>query len=157
MRDEQTLSGGAERDAGLMLDVDVCEQVMGWPVNRADGRHWHTFKPHRLVGRDCCAENYEGAFCPSQDMDAAWEVAEALKVRGLSVNVHTHHTGAWSCDIWRLAKPGATDEDMWFTPMGSARADKAPLAICRAALKAATALRTPEKVSSEAAAQEVGE
>jgi hypothetical protein len=67
----------------------------------------------------------------SSDITAAWQVVEALERRAQLVDITRRKdfdTGLypWECEIWNTS--GAPDS--------SAIADTAPLAICRAALKA---------------------
>jgi hypothetical protein len=116
-----------EIPAGRELDALIAENVFGWLVNRSDN-HWHTVgetgrERHILIGRDCCADKYDGgAFCPSANIADAWRVVE--KLRG---DFHMHRTpgNGYACEF-------APREFL----RSVAYADTAPHAICLAALKA---------------------
>jgi hypothetical protein len=117
------------------IDALVAEHVMGWTVNRSDGRHWHTVapaagadNPHLLVGMDCCEDKYCGCFMPSRRIESAWRVVEKMREREWSVMVDS--TGfpdeEWRCLMWQ------GERERWVP----ADAATAPMAICLAALKA---------------------
>jgi O-glycosyl hydrolase len=101
--------------AGREMDELVATRVMGWDV------HPHATHYIRNDGKNVyfviCGE-----FEPSSDIAAAWQVVEKM-TDGETPNdceIHTTVRG-WRCDFYR----------------GSATAETAPLAICRAALIAA--------------------
>jgi hypothetical protein len=125
----------SEHEAGQEMDALIAERVMGWGVNRADGRHWHTVgtQPRRLIGRDCCAEKYAGgAWCPSTDIAAASQVVERVREQGYEAQMWSSKAG------WRARFQN--DESLH-----TASATTAPLAICRAAL---LVLATPTEEGS---------
>jgi hypothetical protein len=132
------------------IDVSVAEKVMGWTVNRADGRHWHTIAAHvgaenpgLLVGLDCCEERYSGAFMPSRRIEDAWKVVEKMSRKGYTVDVRACFDGyAVNMVPHDLSGDGMTR----IVQVGD---DTAPMAICIAALKAHGI--TPEKQSGDSA------
>jgi hypothetical protein len=118
------------------IDVSVAEKVMGWTVNRADGRHWHTIAAHvgaenpgLLVGLDC--------------IEDAWKVVEKMSRKGYTVDVRACFDGyAVNMVPHDLSGDGMTR----IVQVGD---DTAPMAICIAALKAHGI--TPEKQSGDSA------
>lgn len=123
-----------ELPPGRELDTLVAERVMGWTVNRADGRHWHTVGPTGrergiLIGCDCCADKYDRAFTPSQDIRDAWEVVEKLTTTTKQW-FRFEQSSVTYCATFETSGTGECDGE-W-----TSEAETAPLAICRAALKA---------------------
>ena len=107
--------------AGREMDMLVGEKVMGWIYNQLgdawirEGQPW--------VGCD--------AFHPSTDISAAWDVVEKLH-SDFSIDLsyddpQTIEPIKWCCELYAKSEPYQDYE---------ARADSAPLAICRAALLA---------------------
>ena len=78
----------------------------------------------------------------STDIKAAWEVVEALRARGIFADVASFE-GNYSCDLFRSYARGL------YESLGcNSEAETAPLAICRAALKAVS---SKEVVSARSA------
>lgn len=121
-------------DAGRRLDALIAEKVMGWysvtyheQTNSAYGSPFKTTS--------------ERTYCPrySEELEAAWEVLEKFNRDGLVVSVGSKRYIDSRELVWYalvgMAKP--VDEfDMNANIYGEAEAPTAPLAICRAALKA---------------------
>jgi hypothetical protein len=121
--------------AGHELDALVAERVMGWKwcdvrlrgstntvrvlLPPRDG-YWRQDGAHD-------ERDFARAAPPfySTEIRAAWEVVEALNERGFGV------------EVFRYGKAEGLERE-WFVSIGDteADADTAPLAICRAALKA---------------------
>jgi len=108
--------GIGEHEANACLDKWVAETVMGWkwmPTPDPEGQHYCWVK-------DGCEI---GDFEPSSDISAAWEVLERLR--------------DMDCDV-ALCSAGAT----WLVESNvlgvTVRSESALLAICRAAVLAAT-------------------
>ena len=100
-------------EAGPELDRRIILDVMGW-------KPWEGEFCQGMSGEFWCigSLDYETPqFCPSTDISAAWEVAG--KLNGFSIG-RSGGDGSWMCSCH-----GAL-----------AQAETAPLAICRAALKA---------------------
>ena len=114
-------------EAGPELDARVAERVMGWFKVR-----WRE-KPRRSewVWRWCRtkATYYaaHGSWSPSTDWAAAGEVLEKLNL--LTFSLHRENCGGVRYDVVCYDKPDQSDQV-------HATATAAPLAICRAALKA---------------------
>jgi hypothetical protein len=137
-----TLEEALALPAGAELDALVAEQVMGWPLWRPESRggavleSWG-FDAHgrvqKVVERRETTAGREGwwtcpeLWSPSTDIAAAWEVVTDVS-RTLKVEVYRdgHTTTFWMCSIEH-------DDN---SEAGYAVAETAPLAICRAALKA---------------------
>ena len=145
------MTTASDLPAGRELDALVAEKVMGWKRRRIvecypgmvgvpldDPRlddYWWTSdnRPTNEIARDegggavgeCneCGKVY-GAGSPSTDIAAAWTVVE--KLRGCDQWPEIGATGrSWYCEF--EGEPGVIVEGF---------GDTAPLAICRAALKA---------------------
>jgi hypothetical protein len=136
-RNEGPLAAGtppATLQAGRELDALVAEKVMGWTVNRTESRHWHTVGPtgrerNIQIGSDCCAgQAYDSnAFMPSKSIVSAWLVVEKMRERGWNFELHTSRDGEAAAAFHQ-----SQDDDF------EAYELTAPLAICRAALSAAS-------------------
>lgn len=100
--------------AGQDIDSLVAEKVMGWQRSNSMYMQWDT-----ADGLVTWAETSFGSFRPSVDIGAALKVLEKVPSEW-SVGMHRTLDGKWSADYG----------------LGQAYADTAPLAICRAALKA---------------------
>lgn len=116
------MSASGELPAGRELDALVAEKVMGWRLREnmgaAGGRCWAT---GRTDGGSYGSGVYPEFELPefSMDMNAAWKVVTASNTR---------------LDLFGPAWRG-----LWtasFSPHPTAQGETAPLAICRAALKA---------------------
>jgi hypothetical protein len=110
--------------AGREMDALVAERVMGW-VRHPDSmyRHWCERQPDgTLRFLDQCEPLHTvRPWHPSTDIAAAWEVVEKLvSEQGLHL---------WWHNVWLVD----------FALSGAQRAETAPLAICRAALKTVNA------------------
>lgn len=125
--------------AGRELDALVAEKVMGLCIERAwyDARGYRLPDPHdpeipchEIYYAPRGAANFGTLEIPhySRDIEAAWEVVEKLTER-FSVLVGQFHRGGTACKLtsWEI------DGEMIHANM---LAEAAPLAICRAALKA---------------------
>lgn len=106
-----------EMPAGTEMDRLVAEKVMGW-----DPSEWHQ-------GQDC------RRWKPSNDIAHAWEVVEKMEATMRHFSLFYCETRCeWLC---RLDKCRCVEEDARIKAWGEA----APLAICRAALKAVHELK----------------
>jgi hypothetical protein len=113
--------------AGREMDALVAEKVMGFVVMRhrdVDGQHIEHNPDELMRGPDGEAPRY-AYMVPvdhySTDIAAAWEVVEKLvSEQGLHL---------WWHNVWLVD----------FALSGAQRAETAPLAICRAALKTVNA------------------
>lgn len=106
-------------EAGREMDAMVAERVMGLEVNVAFPTLYDT--KMNTIHRYAEIPHY------STDNNAAWEVVEKLRGRGIAVTVSTLGTmnhQACAYTIWHEVSSATT----W--------AESAPLAICKAALKA---------------------
>jgi len=119
----------------------VAERVMGWhlsdPVPLTEVREWLT-EDGRITGYDWCPPDsphyLDNPFEPSTDIAAAWEVVQHLMPEfnfELFSTVDLEDLGKllWAAEF-RGRKHGAIPH--------TAKAETAPLAICRAALLAVT-------------------
>lgn len=106
--------------AGREMDALVAEKVMGWtPSLSSQGIMW--------LNKDGEYERGEHTFHPSTDIAAAWEVVERLEAIGVLLWKlgREDHMPNWYVSVGRNFQPGVSAEER-----------TAPLAICRAALKA---------------------
>ena len=112
-------------EAGRELDALVAEKVMGWrlldPPQADQPSYWATWVmlPHREAAKD---------WSPSTNIAAAWEVVERLRANGYSWMQFTLIADQWDLEM------GQGGHDIGCDTL----APTAPLAICRAALKAAS-------------------
>lgn len=120
---------------GFDLDQLVAEKVMGWTLD-SRSRIWQmpgrNPPNNRMLSAYPCAPQYEGCsndyWRPSTNIAYAWDVVDHL-AGATSHRVDIHDFGAlpkWRCVI-RL---------MGSTIVQTGEGETAPLAICRAALKA---------------------
>ena len=160
----QSIGEGAEADAdssvlnydemesGRILDALVAEKVMGfkWVTpNPAHAMNQSFTKPlPRMLAAPDTPTNvgsyfaladmaqplydmwFDGAPCYSADIGDAWQVVERLRSLGFDVQINAR--SGYNCAAF--AWPMGTDFDSAAMCFGDA--PKAPLAICRAALKA---------------------
>lgn len=128
-----------EHEAGPQLDALVAEKVMGWRVFRLEQamHDGNTPRPHCVYmptpdGEALQVFRESGDldwWQPSTKIEAAWEVVEKLKIVVVPIT-----TGGW---IARAGMDIPRDGDeIWTGGTGWSDADTAPLAICRAALRA---------------------
>lgn len=120
-------------EAGPELDALVAEKVMGWIgrenelwTDRATGKVQKWGTDNCTTINDATTSFY---FRPSTDIAAAWEIIEKKCIPYVKVDARGLHRGGqhfrWVCQIWN----GSSAEILGL-------AQTAPLAICRAALKA---------------------
>jgi hypothetical protein len=117
--------------AGQELDALVAEKVMGWDIHfkdpelRGGKEHWrdHERSTNWLPEQ----------WCPSSDISAAWEVLEKVQDVG---SLERFGGFGWRCEVHSVS-PNFVD--------CAAEGDTAPLAICRAALKAVSLTQQPSK------------
>lgn len=117
--------------AGVTLEILVAEQVMGLEnVCNCTGLSDYT-------NDECnaCGGAYRGEY--STDMEAAWEVVERL--RPLQVRIENAHgrKQVWGCVFYD--RDGGSDgfwPELKTVHQEVSVAESAPIAICRAALKA---------------------
>lgn len=132
--------------AGEELDKLICEKLDGWRwvKNSKNANGWAC---NGLCGENCSKEEefkkwnqdnkkFNGWVSPSTphfstDIAAAWEVVEKVRELGFDAIVVMHQDRIPYC---QFVKP--IDEDNIEEYLGTA--ETAPLAICRAALKAVT-------------------
>jgi hypothetical protein len=136
-------------EAGSHLDALVAQHVMGWTALVNRGKWWDGFPAG--------VENSVWNLCPvhrySQDISLAWDVAEAIKAAKLPVP-RDWDDGPWFTVSFSpkgmrsqgwiagwTASGGIYPNGEWWPLYATAQA--APLAICRAALKAVDATATP--------------
>jgi hypothetical protein len=112
--------------AGRELDAEVAEKVFGyWDVCMYDGELVHG--ENNMNGWPVPTPRY------SKSMDEAWSIVHKLRCEGVDVQIDSY-----GLDGWRvcLSPPDAK--------YAFAEANTAPLAICKAALKLASAKNPPE-------------
>ena len=110
----------AERVMGLVWDESLC-RVCGWKLTPDYCR------PDNCSMRPMPLRQADGHAAHSTDIAAAWGVVEYLKHHGFS------HFQVWGhLDVWHSAFANV-DHEFWSNEV---MAPTAPLAICRAALKA---------------------
>lgn len=142
--------GVAGLEAGRELDSLVHRRVMelpvvpdAWGLPMQPGDHW-TSDPH---GTYTGTPTTTGSPIPaySTDIAAAWEVVEKLRERRIFLSVDAH----WDrFDVDAAIGPSlVVAADFW--ERAFATADTAPLAICRAALRATTPHTTSQTNEAE--------
>lgn len=121
-------------EAGPELDTLIAERVMGWVVGPEEYVHGHNMHvgsfERSWVGSKCDGRTWlVGGFKPSTDIAAAWQVVEKLKGNPGDDLKDWH----WNPEIVWL-----DDNRGWAVVFNEqeASAPTAPLAICRAALRA---------------------
>ena len=123
-------------EAGPEMDALVAERVMVW--TKIDTWHgeplaegWNGFWDGEWIvwtERPLSDEEDQSKpWTPSTDISAAWPVVEKLQSMEITIRFHPQHRGPWKVTLFGL------DGDLTFI---TEFADTAPLAICRAALKA---------------------
>ena len=117
--------------AGREMDALVAEKVMGWsPLNRTE----HHLSWNVPEGIRTWEETSYGSFKPSTSIAAAWEVVEKLRKEEIPIEITSGFFGPYSCRI--------ASNHGW---LAMVQADTAPLAICRAALKACEVNERPDR------------
>lgn len=118
--------------AGTELNTLIAERVMGWDrdneANNTDLNPWYF---HRGIWWTGTTDDYDNVFpfSPSLNIDDAWRVV--LRLRNIGKDCFAVEYVAGRGD-WRASfGSNYSAENEWV-----ADADSAPLAICRAALKA---------------------
>jgi hypothetical protein len=132
--DEQT--NEVKHTAGRELDALIAEKVMGWTRYPAG---MHPTDNRTISGVLYCPPYYpydagSANVVPyySTNISEAWEVVTKLAERGLWMTMLTPFNAA---DGFHVAYT-PHGEAQWQAGLGTVIADTAPLAICRAALKA---------------------
>lgn len=117
-------------EAGPEIDALVAEKVMGWKPDDDDGHAWEDadgdWKAHRKDGP--WMDTGEVIWSPSTDIAAAWEVVE--KFSKFRIDNHGHYDDPklrYMCEVYDEARD---------LHSGRVFGETAPLAICRAALRA---------------------
>lgn len=110
-----------EMGAGPEMDRLIAEKVMGWKEYHCEGGYTDTSGYIRITDKWASDEN---SFHPSTNIANAWEVVEEIVADRQDSAFELFFRGK---DGWGVA---TTDNVRW------ALGDTAPLAICRAALKA---------------------
>ena len=127
-----------EMEAGRELDALVAEKVMGWR-RVSDGQFYfwpskEMVEALRMSHPDLLAVDYFAAPEFSADIAAAWKVVEKMYSDGWTVSVGSlaAKPRGWRCTVSHMHA-----DDFYRHPESyEANADTAPLAICRAVLKA---------------------
>lgn len=141
-------SGGETMKAGRELDAEIAEKVMGLPVQ------WREVR--RVASAGGNYRELVGTPHYSTDIAAAWEVVNAMIVRGYSIIMHSKDAlvsdefGIFAKDWkagfedWRAILPENMNKDCEFPhlPSGGAGGETLPLAICLAALASLKAVET---------------
>ena len=99
-------------EAGPEMDALVAERVMGWTAERKPGLPHLWLPPGHFIS----------GWSPSTDISAAWQVVEKMLEKHEAFHLEYIPDKQWYAMFWFAT---------YFTS-----ADTAPLAICRAALKA---------------------
>jgi hypothetical protein len=118
----------AELEAGRELDALIAERVLGYPGAAIGGWDNPRTLPDGRILPNLTPRPY------STEIRWAWVVVEKLRDLGFSLRWRAHNCRWYAYFVW-----GADDA-------ADADADTAPLAICRAALKARAL--TPESEST---------
>lgn len=129
MEDPATLAAGPD------MDRLIAQKVMGWETRISDSREVPHYRFYIIVtGSENDHEDSQRpgtTFAPSTNIAHAWEVVERLPISHRDASAHfsvqRESDGRWSA--------GYIDSDPAFTFV-KGEAETAPLAICRAALKA---------------------
>lgn len=132
-----------EHEATPCFNAWVAEDVMGWlktDQRRIDHQNWLEYPQEWYLKPNGDIENVTNIPEYSTDIAAAWEVVEKLRSRQMPIVLHGdewHSGGDWQVTIYNLR------EHMGVLGRGAhkvtvlGRGDpSAPLAICRAAIKA---------------------
>lgn len=147
-------------EAGRELDALVAEKVMGWtavfrlaggniPYGFPDDDYNRDVDEHRKHGTCGFPTDYHREPIPeySTDISAAWEVVEHFRQRQWTVKLVGHEWydgGRWECtllDALDTERSRALDTQRHNADKQGWDEPSAPLAICRAALKAIEEVR----------------
>ena len=113
-------------EAGMILDRLVAIEVMKWKPWKEQWLRGPSGKTYYIAKQE---EHNAVYFRPSTDISAAWEVVEKF-INPLIIRQLPRDNGGWRCNF--RESTGSDRIDSQF----DAYASTAPLAICRAALKA---------------------
>jgi hypothetical protein len=111
-------------EAGLELDALVAEKVMRWRVHPRNTAHWMLRNDDDI---DYLLKGQVGQWRPSINIAAAWEVVEKLADDDLWLTLNSDWYGKLFVACFRRKAELVGTSLHWTT---------APVAICRAALKA---------------------
>ena len=105
-------------EAGPEMDARVATDIMKWTAERKPGLPHLWLPPGHFIS----------GWQPSKDISAAWLVVEKMRELGwnLEIGVSFHDANTYAVCCW---KDPIYDDEHYI-------ADTAPVAICRAALKA---------------------
>ena len=124
-------------EAGPQLDRLVAERVMGWEyVIDGEGTGWIDTATEQFIAKYSHEDPSQPEIEPppfSTHIASAWEVVEKLKTNGMLINLDDDGEG-WEVEIFEVNTVGRSGHCVEWDSYAS----KAPLAICRAALKAIT-------------------
>lgn len=115
--------------AGAEMDALVAERVMGW---------WRKYYPPAAEDAWFDANGFRmkrGAWCPSEDIAAAWQVVEKMVADRHTQDFHFGYKMCAGCE-WQFC---FADKVAGVFSDCAGRAETMPLAVCRAALKAVAA------------------
>ena len=125
-----------DHPAGRCLDTWVVEVVMGWKLHNSHYPELSTW-----IDEAGKVLKYFKTWNPSSDIDAAWKVVEHLTNNGYCPAILFDDNGHWamSTDGSQSVPMSSDTEDIstMFFVKKNEWANSAPLAICRAAIKAA--------------------
>lgn len=121
------MSEANELPAGRELDALIASKVMGWPIVEGRTNDNGVISPCWTSYRDDVSLRPIPEY--SADIAAAWQVVEKIAHNVKLTKYHRNGEPLFECVIDRIA----------LSQMVSEIADTAPIAICRAALKAAAA------------------
>ena len=116
--------------AGRELDRIVGERIIGCRIRHQRKRDLYDLViPGGVDQVDFCEPGGPWGAVPhySTSIEAAWQVVE--KLRTIRQHVQVHANNGWGCSAWNVRKVDAVG-------LVAGTAETAPLAICRAALKA---------------------
>jgi hypothetical protein len=111
--------------AGRELDALIAERIFGL---KDGGTHWVNSEGKPTFLKVWDSEWLSEPFYPSEDIDFAWYVVEKMQVHGFNTRVEVQSQTV--CSMWVKNLNIRGPEPV------TARAETAPLAICRAALLA---------------------
>lgn len=121
------------------MDALIAERVMKWLPHRRHSACYVSAAEANLAGERFVIQEFIDKWRPSQNIADAWRVIEKLSGSGWNYIQVDRDDGLWGADFAKLE----------FTEYGtnvavkahSTAKDSAPLAICRAALRAALATK----------------
>lgn len=119
--------------AGKEMDAAVAEKVMGWHLVKAPfgPRGWSEWQDMNGTAFRSGTSQSGAGFHPSTEITAAWQVVEWMRQSGWFGLVGHREWGGYDGEMYaEFSKPDGPEPTYW------ARANTAPLAVCRAALAA---------------------